>query len=98
MHEYFKRKSSEWSILNFLEECGIEEFKQKIEAYLTSLKAIADTQESKRNKRAKKLLNNYKKASVFLAKNIDKKFGGMAERLWVLVSFKSLGRATKLML
>ncbi|RIB13501.1 hypothetical protein C2G38_2144522 [Gigaspora rosea] len=31
MNEYFKRKSSEWNISDFLEECGIEEFKQKIE-------------------------------------------------------------------
>ncbi|CAG8629399.1 11710_t:CDS:2, partial [Dentiscutata heterogama] len=52
MNEYFKRKSSEWNISDFLEECGIEEFKQKIEVYLTSLKTIANTQQDKRSERA----------------------------------------------
>ncbi|CAG8544875.1 12210_t:CDS:2 [Funneliformis caledonium] len=50
MNEYFKRASSEWNISDFLEECGLEEFKQKIEAYLTSLKAIADTREEWRGR------------------------------------------------
>ncbi|UZO04228.1 uncharacterized protein OCT59_024619 [Rhizophagus irregularis] len=34
---------------------------QKIEAYITSLRAIADTQEGRRSERAKEFLNNYKK-------------------------------------
>ncbi|CAB4480061.1 unnamed protein product [Rhizophagus irregularis] len=42
-------------------ECSIEEFMQKIEAYITSLRAIADTQEGRRSERAKEFLNNYKK-------------------------------------
>ena len=81
MNEYFKRKSSEWNISDFLEECGIEEFKQKIEVYLISLKTIANTHQDKRSKRAQELLDNYKKASLFFrrTKNIDKKFGGVAE-------------------
>ncbi|CAG8770647.1 23304_t:CDS:1, partial [Gigaspora rosea] len=62
MNEYFKRKSSEWNISDFLEECGIEEFKQKIEVYLTSLRTIANTQQDKRSERAQELLDNYKKA------------------------------------
>ncbi|CAB4441729.1 unnamed protein product [Rhizophagus irregularis] len=34
---------------------------QNIEAYITSLRAIADTQEGRRSERAKEFLNNYKK-------------------------------------
>ncbi|CAG8632697.1 3509_t:CDS:2, partial [Ambispora gerdemannii] len=35
--------SLDWNISDFLEECNIKKFKNKIEAYLTSLETIADT-------------------------------------------------------
>ena len=39
-HEYFDRKSSEWSITGFLEECEVESLELKIDRYLKSLEDI----------------------------------------------------------
>ncbi|CAG8755006.1 6875_t:CDS:2 [Dentiscutata erythropus] len=61
-HEYFKRKWSEWNIQDFLDECNLKTFGQKIEEYLLSLEVIANTGENGRREKAQRLLDNYKKA------------------------------------
>ncbi|GES94360.1 hypothetical protein GLOIN_2v1828688 [Rhizophagus clarus] len=85
----------------FLEECSIEEFKQKIEACLTSLKAIADTQEDIRGERAKVLLDKYKKAIFGTSHEANagaqKIFGiSCRSRLWVNLALAPLGRRKSL--
>ncbi|CAG8728163.1 15536_t:CDS:10, partial [Funneliformis caledonium] len=43
MSEYFNRKPENWSILDFLNECDLEPFDRKIDFYIKSLRAIADS-------------------------------------------------------
>ncbi|CAG8659544.1 23937_t:CDS:10 [Cetraspora pellucida] len=40
VHKYFSRKSSDWNIIDFLEECDLETYRKKIEEYLLSLETI----------------------------------------------------------
>jgi hypothetical protein len=42
VHEYFNRNHESWSILDFLNECKLEPFDQKIDCYIKSLKSIAE--------------------------------------------------------
>ena len=63
IHEYFDRKSADWGILNFMNECGIEPFEKKIDAYVKSLNGIINNEQGKRNERARILLERYSKAS-----------------------------------
>ncbi|CAG8501609.1 11535_t:CDS:2 [Diversispora eburnea] len=58
-HEYFKRKSSDWNIRDFLKECSLESYQKKIEEYNLSLKSIIDSEKGKKREQAQKLLNNY---------------------------------------
>ena len=53
IHKIFTGKCADWNILNFLEECGIEDFKEKVDTYITSLQTIADTQKGIRSERAR---------------------------------------------
>ncbi|RUS25343.1 hypothetical protein BC938DRAFT_472306 [Jimgerdemannia flammicorona] len=55
IHEYFKRKSSEWNILAFLEECDEEIYQSKISYYLKSLQRISQSEKGRRQERAKAL-------------------------------------------
>lgn len=73
VHDYFKRKSADWSILGFLNESTEEPFKCKIEAYLKSLEKIMDSEQGKRRDTAKLLYDDYTKASkkkLFFSGNI----------------------------
>ena len=63
IHEYFDSKSSNWSILGFLEKCNEEPFQKKIDKYLKDLKIVADYKQGKRQEQAKILLSRYKQAS-----------------------------------
>ncbi|CAG8630018.1 3427_t:CDS:10, partial [Paraglomus occultum] len=63
IHEYFKRKVSEWDIVGFLNECtDIESYRQKIECYLKSLELIADSEKDQRCEKALELLKLYRQA------------------------------------
>jgi hypothetical protein len=64
-HEYFDRKSSEWSITDFLNECEKETFEIKIDYYLKSLRDIVECEQGNRSQRAKILLDRYREASIF---------------------------------
>src|ERR1044072_2694026 len=74
VHDYFDRRSSEWTITSFLDECEAQSFPDKIGQYLTSLEAIAKNENCKRGEKALQLYKRYKQASVkmFLV-IIDKK-------------------------
>jgi hypothetical protein len=63
IHEYFNRKTADWGVLDFLNECGIEPFEKKIDTYIKSLNNIVKFEGGKRNKRACILLERYSKAS-----------------------------------
>ena len=64
VHDYFKRKTEEWYIVDFLKDCDEEPLKRKIDIYIKSLETIMNTeQEPKRRDKAKVLYDNYKKAS-----------------------------------
>jgi hypothetical protein len=65
-HQYFEKSSSKWNINDFLEECDLEPYHRKIEAYTTSLEFIANKETGKRSNKASQLLNNYKEASIIL--------------------------------
>ncbi|CAG8516625.1 16529_t:CDS:2 [Dentiscutata heterogama] len=65
IHGYFDRASKEWNIRDFLEECELEPFEQKIDCYVKSLQAIANSKNDDRSKTAQQLLDNFrKKASI----------------------------------
>lgn len=63
VHEYFDRKSSDWNIIDFLEECDAESFTNKIGYYLTSLESIIDKKDGNRSVKARQLHDQYKQAS-----------------------------------
>ncbi|RIB02255.1 hypothetical protein C2G38_2291966 [Gigaspora rosea] len=66
IHEYFSRKESEWEILSYLDESGIESFDQSIDVYIKSLiNIIASEQQGKKSGKARILLKMYKEASKF---------------------------------
>ncbi|CAJ0766627.1 3501_t:CDS:2, partial [Entrophospora sp. SA101] len=87
---------ADWNILDFLEECSIEEYKKKVEAYLTSLEIIANTKKDIRSEQAQELLDKYKKANTLLLHK--QRVMVVWQRTSSPVSFKSLRQATKLML
>lgn len=64
IHKYFEKCSSKWNITDFLEECGLEPYHCKIEAYITSLEKISDTEKGTKSNKARLLLNNYREASI----------------------------------
>ena len=70
VHEYFNRKSSEWNIRSFLEECDVESLTNKIGYYPTSLESIIDKKDGNRSIKARELHDQYKQASsrIFLIK------------------------------
>ena len=49
VHEYFDRRSSEWTITKFLEECDANLFTEKIGLYLTSLESIISNDDGNRS-------------------------------------------------
>ena len=67
VHKYFDRASEEWEIRDFLENCDIEPFEQKIDCYTKSLEEIANNEGGSREKRAQLLLNRYKKKASISA-------------------------------
>jgi len=90
VHDYFKRKSADWSILGFLNESTEEPFKRKIDVYLKSLETIMDSEQGKRSDTAKLLHDNYKKASkksFFFVGNVGMWRG---ENLFDCSSFKTV--------
>ncbi|GET53530.1 hypothetical protein GLOIN_2v454155 [Rhizophagus irregularis DAOM 181602=DAOM 197198] len=60
VHEYFDRKSSDWTITGFLEECDAKLFTDQIGYYLTSLENIIETGSGNRRKKAQELYARYK--------------------------------------
>lgn len=63
IHKYFCRKSSDWRIIDFLNENDIEPFEKKIDVYIKSLNNIIALEKGKRRERALTLLEKYKEAS-----------------------------------
>ncbi|CAG8477785.1 11474_t:CDS:10 [Acaulospora morrowiae] len=61
IHKYFSRKYSKWNIVGFLNECYIEPFNLKIDAYLKDLEII-NMERGKRQQKAHQLLDRYRKA------------------------------------
>jgi len=59
VHDYFKRKSEEWSLIGFLTESEEESFWLKIDLYLRGLKNIINHEEGNRKEKAQFLLNKY---------------------------------------
>jgi len=64
IHEYFDRRSSEWTITSFLDECEAQSFPNQIGQYLTSLETIAKNENGKRSEKALQLYKQYKQASI----------------------------------
>lgn len=64
VHKYFSRKSSDWNIIDFLEECDLEPYRKKIEEYILSLEAIVKMEKDQRRENAQRLLDKYKQASL----------------------------------
>ncbi|CAG8683725.1 20638_t:CDS:2, partial [Racocetra persica] len=65
VHNYFNREPCDWNITDFLNECELELFRDKIGCYLTSLENIIATgNNDERCKRAKFLYDQYKKACI----------------------------------
>ncbi|RIB16188.1 hypothetical protein C2G38_2247178 [Gigaspora rosea] len=50
IHEYFNRKSAEWTIIEFLNECKEEIFRKKIDSYLKLLQTIVDLDPERKRK------------------------------------------------
>ncbi len=63
IHKYFDRNHSEWSLLGFLNESNEEPLQLKLGLYTKSLKEIEDHERGKRQEKARRLLDRYKKAS-----------------------------------
>ncbi|CAG8726912.1 4023_t:CDS:1, partial [Acaulospora morrowiae] len=64
--KYFESPCSEWNIVGFLNECEerqFNEFDENISYYLSFLETISK-EEGLRSKKAKVLLDRYKKAST----------------------------------
>ncbi|CAI2190844.1 11119_t:CDS:10 [Funneliformis geosporum] len=59
VHDYFKRKSEEWSLIGFLTESEEESFRLKIDLYLRGLKNIINHEEGNRKEKAQFLFNKY---------------------------------------
>ncbi len=66
IHEYFKRKPSEWDIVAFLNDCEKEPFETKIDEYVKSLEAIIKHKRCYEQGKARILLNNYREASMII--------------------------------
>ncbi|CAG8744165.1 4838_t:CDS:2, partial [Funneliformis caledonium] len=65
--QYFSCSSENWNIRDFLEECDLELFEQKIDCYIKSLKAFVNDKRVNRKDKAQKLLDNFrKKATSYL--------------------------------
>ncbi|CAG8803952.1 18901_t:CDS:2, partial [Dentiscutata erythropus] len=65
VHEYFNRKSSEWSVVNFLEEIdGVGLFNDRIGYYLASLEKLMDMDDGERNRT---LARNWEKERNYAA-------------------------------
>ncbi|CAB4397015.1 unnamed protein product [Rhizophagus irregularis] len=62
-HKYFDRKSSEWNITRFLEECEVESLELKIDRYLKSLEDIIKYEQGNRFQRAQTLLDRYREGT-----------------------------------
>lgn len=54
IHDYFKRKSVEWEISDFLRECNEGSFKKKINVYIKSLENIASFNKGKQGEKKHK--------------------------------------------
>uniref|UniRef100_U9SYI9 Uncharacterized protein n=1 Tax=Rhizophagus irregularis (strain DAOM 181602 / DAOM 197198 / MUCL 43194) TaxID=747089 RepID=U9SYI9_RHIID len=74
VHEYFDRKSSDWTITGFLEECDAKLFTDQIGYYLTSLENIIETGSGNRRKKAQELYARYKQAKIGGVAEISKIF------------------------
>lgn len=61
IHEYFDRKSADWNIMGFLDECTEKSYQLKLGLYIKSLENIGS-----RKKKAQLLYDKYKKASKVL--------------------------------
>ncbi|CAG8628119.1 1182_t:CDS:2, partial [Acaulospora morrowiae] len=57
------RKSSDWNIIDFLEECDWEPYRRKIEEYLLSLETIVKMERDQRGENAQRLIDKYKQAT-----------------------------------
>ncbi|RIA80406.1 hypothetical protein C1645_866873 [Glomus cerebriforme] len=72
VHKYFDRVSEEWEIRDFLKNCDIEPFEQKIDCYIKSLEEIVKKEGGSREKKAQLLLNRYKKKASISGNGSDR--------------------------
>lgn len=70
-HKYFDRKSSEWNITGFLEECEVESLELKIDRYLKSLEDIIKYEQGNRFQRAQTLLDRYREVNIFFCFEVN---------------------------
>ncbi|CAG8505045.1 15406_t:CDS:2 [Dentiscutata erythropus] len=61
VHKYFKHKYSDWNIVGFLNNCDLEPFQRKIDAYIKSLEKI-NMEKGGRQRKARLLFGRYRKA------------------------------------
>ncbi|KAF0337384.1 hypothetical protein F8M41_016505 [Gigaspora margarita] len=59
----FKRKVQDWNVIDFLDECELPSFRQKIECYLSSLEMIIAIEKGQKREKAQFLFDKYKKGS-----------------------------------
>jgi len=63
IHVYFNRNFSKWDIKDFLDNCEVVNMSDKINIYIKSLEAIANTKEGQKCKKAEELLARYRKVN-----------------------------------
>ncbi|CAG8624659.1 7042_t:CDS:2, partial [Diversispora eburnea] len=63
VHKYFNSASEEWNIRDFMKECDVEPFENKLDCYTKSLEAIIERKKGDRKEKAQLLFDRYKKAS-----------------------------------
>src|SRR5687767_2966826 len=66
IHQYFKRKTSNWNILGFLAACNPKPFDRRTECYVLCLEAIVAHEKGCRHDKAQLLFNLYKQASMMI--------------------------------
>jgi len=80
LKNYFEHKLFKWNIIDFINETDIETFNLTIDFYIKSLEGISNLEQDDRQKKAQKLLDEYRKASDSFyggSKNESSVMGGL---------------------
>ncbi|CAG8716824.1 2451_t:CDS:10, partial [Funneliformis caledonium] len=64
IHNYFKRKCADWSLIGFLNESKEEPFQLKMDLYLRSLRLIINCEKGIRKEKAQLLHNKYNSKTI----------------------------------